>query len=114
MLKGEQIFIENMIDRNKKPFSANVSYDFVNNKPVYAFPDNENQDQVFRIPEKVKGVELSEENKQKLTQGEKVYIEGMTSLKGTPFNAYVYIDKEKNTLAFDFPEKQNQDQSYSQ
>ena len=101
--KGKQILLENLIDRNGKPFSANVSYNFENNKPVYSFPEKQNQE--FRMPNAIKGVELSEENKQQLTQGGKVYIEGMTSAKGTSFDAYVYIDREKKTLAFDFPEK---------
>ncbi|MFR3025813.1 ADP-ribosyltransferase-containing protein [Bacteroides thetaiotaomicron] len=61
--------------------------------------------QEFRMPHTVKGVEISAENRQKLLQGERVFIEGMISSKGTPFNAYMYIDQKKKTLAFDFPEK---------
>lgn len=112
LTKGEQVFLENLIDRNGKPFSANVSYDFEKNKPVYNFPEKREQEQEFRMPNTVKGIELSKENKQKLTQGEKVFIEGMTSAKGTLFDAYVYIDQEKKTLAFDFPEKREQEQEF--
>ena len=108
--KGKQVLLDNLIDRNGKPFSANVSYDFENNKPVYSFPEKQNQE--FRMPNAIKGVELSEENKQQLTQGEKVFLEGMTSAKGALFDAYVYIDQEKKTLAFDFPEKPKQDQDF--
>ena len=108
--KGKQVLLDNLIDRNGKPFSANVSYDFENNKPVYSFPEKQNQE--FRMPNAIKGVELSEENKQQLTQGEKVFLEGMTSAKGSLFDAYVYIDQEKKTLAFDFPEKPKQDQDF--
>ncbi|WP_322933733.1 DUF3945 domain-containing protein [Bacteroides sp. CG01] len=112
--KGEQVFLENLIDRNGKPFSANVSYDLEKNKPVYSFQENiENgTQQEFRMPNAVKGIVLSEENKQKLALGEKILVEGMTSAKGTPFDAYVYIDQEKKTLAFDFPEKREQVQEF--
>ena len=72
---------------------------------AFDFPEKPKQDQDFRMPNAIKGVKLSEENKQQLTQGEKVFLEGMTSAKGALFDAYVYIDQEKKTLAFDFPEK---------
>lgn len=61
--------------------------------------------EIFCIPDTIKKIKIAEEDKEKLARGEKVLIKGMISSKGTPFDAYVHVNKEKNTLAFDLPRK---------
>lgn len=61
--------------------------------------------EIFCIPDAIKKTKITEEDKEKLTRGEKVLVKGMISSKGIPFDAYVYVNKEKNTLAFDLPRK---------
>lgn len=61
--------------------------------------------EIFCIPDTIKKTKITEEDKEKLAQGEKVLIKGMISSKGTPFDAYVYVNNKKNTLAFDLPRK---------
>lgn len=61
--------------------------------------------EIFCIPDTIKKTKITEEDKEKLTRGEKVLVKGMISSKGIPFDAYVYVNKEKNTLAFDLPRK---------
>lgn len=107
---GEKIFLAGMTAASGKLFDAYVYVDTENKKLAFDFPEKLKQVQEFRMPETVKGVELSQENKQKLESGEKIFLEGMTSAKGTLFSANVYVDKEKGTLAFDFPEKKENKQ----
>ena len=110
----------NMEEKSKEVAQATEIYDdldpFWQAIEDHWFPDEkeskkqeeqqeQSRNQEFRMPHTVKGVEISAENRQKLLQGERVFIEGMISSKGTPFNAYMYIDQKKKTLAFDLPEK---------
>ena len=69
----------------------------------------------IRVADSIKGVQLNEQQKSDLTQGKAVYIEGMTSKKGTPFDAYVQYNAEKKGLEFRFDNtKQNHQHSQSQ
>ena len=61
--------------------------------------------EILCIPDTIKKTKITEEDKQKLAQGEKILVKGMISSKGIPFDAYVYVNKEKNTLTFDLPRK---------
>ncbi|MEG1007563.1 MAG: DUF3945 domain-containing protein [Bacteroides sp.] len=103
---GEKVFLTGMTAASGKLFDAYVSVDSENKKLAFDFLEKPKHAQVFRMPKTVKGVELSQENKQKLESGEKIFLEGMTSTKGTLFSANVYVNREKGTLAFDFPEKE--------
>lgn len=94
-----------IVSAKNKEYRAKAKGREQKRKEAAEFREKNKQAQEFRMPNTVKGIVLSEENKQRLTQGEKILVEGMTSAKGTPFDAYVYIDQEKKTLAFDFPEK---------
>lgn len=107
---GEKVFLTGMTAVSGKLFDAHVYVDTENKKLAFDFPESPRQAQEFRMPNAVKGVELSEENKHKLEAGERIYLEGMTSAKGTLFSANIYVDKEKGTLAFDFPEKKENKQ----
>jgi hypothetical protein len=67
----------------------------------------------LRIPDTYKGAQLSEEEKQKLSNGEKVEIKGMISKQGHPLDgAAVQFNAEKRLfeLVFDKDKKQSQDQ----
>lgn len=59
----------------------------------------------FCIPDTIKETKITTEDKEKLARGEKVLVKGMISSKGIPFDAYVHVNKEKSTLAFDLSRK---------
>ena len=65
-----------------------------------------------KVPETYKGVQLSEEQKQKLGNGEKVEIKGMTSTQGKSFDGAVQFNADKRyfELSFDNNKKQSQTQ----
>jgi hypothetical protein len=70
----------------------------------------------LKIPDAYKGVQLNEEQKQKLENGEKVKIEGMTSTKGKKFDGEVQFNADKRyfELIFNNDKKQSQSQTNNQ
>jgi hypothetical protein len=52
------------------------------------------------IPEKIKGVSLSDEQKQKLGNGEKVTVENMTGSNGKKFSAVLQVDAASRSIGF--------------
>lgn len=59
----------------------------------------------MKIPEEIKGVKLNEEQKQTLSEGKPLYLEGMISKKGAPFDAQVQFNAEKRFVEFLFDNK---------
>jgi hypothetical protein len=58
-------------------------------------------DSVF-IPNEVKGVKLTEYEKNDLKEGKAVYLEGMLSEKGKEFNAHIQINADRRGIEFIF------------
>lgn len=56
----------------------------------------------IRIPDEVKGVLLTKEQKEVLAEGKGVYVEGMTAQSGKKFNATLQINADKRGLDFHF------------
>lgn len=56
----------------------------------------------IKIPNDIKGVELSVEQKQTLMEGKSLYLEGMLSKKGIGFNASVQFNADKRYVEFLF------------
>ena len=67
----------------------------------------------IKIPDEIKGVKLDEQQKQTLAEGKALYIEGMISKKGEPFNAAVQFNADKCYVEFLF-DRTNNTQSISQ
>jgi hypothetical protein len=62
---------------------------------------NQEQQNGVRIPKKLLGVDLTEEQQNKLRDNKAVYVQGMLKdAKGEPFNAYVKVNHEKGKLDF--------------
>jgi hypothetical protein len=58
-------------------------------------------DSVF-IPNEVKGVKLTENEKNSLKEGKAVYLDGMLSEKGREFNAHIQINADRRSIEFIF------------
>ncbi|MEN4761670.1 DUF3945 domain-containing protein [Chryseobacterium sp. C39-AII1] len=65
----------------------------------------------IKIPNEIKGIKLNEEQKQMLMEGKALYLEGMISTKGEPFNAHVQFNADKKYVEFLFDKNQNQQQN---
>lgn len=54
----------------------------------------------INVPEKIKGASLSEEQKQKLAAGKKIYLDGMTGKNGKKFSASLQVDAANRSINF--------------
>ncbi|TWI20361.1 DUF3945 domain-containing protein [Sphingobacterium siyangense] len=64
----------------------------------------------IKIPEEIKGIKLDDTQKQTLLEGKPLYIEGMISKKGEPFNATVQFNADKRYVEFMFDRSNTQQQ----
>ncbi|MFL9836746.1 DUF3945 domain-containing protein [Flavobacterium sp. ST-75] len=65
----------------------------------------------MQIPDEIKGIRLDDQQKQTLQEGRPLYLEGMTSRNGDPFDATVQFNADKRYVEFIFDRNQNQSQS---
>ena len=63
------------------------------------------QEQVY-IPEEIKGVKLTQDEIQKLKNGEKIFVDGMTSANGKEFNSHIQYNAERRGIEFIFDKEQ--------
>ncbi|MDR1593657.1 MAG: DUF3945 domain-containing protein [Prevotellaceae bacterium] len=121
--EGNKVLVEGMTSKNTigtdnpRKFDAYVQfntakggYDFSydgldrnkyrqNNKQEQG--QNQEQQNGVRIPKKLLGVDLTEDQQNKLRDNKAVYVQGMLKdAKGEPFNAYVKVNHEKGKLDF--------------
>ncbi len=90
--KGGYDFSYDGLDRNKYQQG---------NKQEQSQNQSQEQQNGVRIPKKLLGVDLSEEQQSKLRDNKAVYVQGMLKdAKGEPFNAYVKVNHEKGKLDF--------------
>jgi hypothetical protein len=90
---GRLVEIEPVKGEKMKAF---VSIDKMTNELVAVRADR------IKIPNEVKGITLSEQQKKDLSEGKGIYLEGMTSKNGKEFNATVQINADRRGLEFKF------------
>lgn len=106
--------VVNLVNPNNKDeiIPSIISIDRLTNELVALRTD------YMKIPDEIKGVMLNEQQKQTLVEGRPLYIEGMTSNKGTSFNAEVQYNADKRSIEFNFDRnpsnKQAQDNQQNQ
>ena len=54
----------------------------------------------IRVPEKIKGAGLSDEQRQKLAAGKKIVVKGMTGKDGKKFTASLQVDAANRNISF--------------
>lgn len=87
-------------------FKAYVSIDPLTNELVALKSER------ISVPREINGVRLSDEQFEKLSNGEAVRVEGMTAKSGKVYDATLQINAEKKGIAFKFDnDGQNQKQS---
>lgn len=116
--EGKKVLVEGMISKrtigtdNPRMFDAYVQfnaakggYDFTYdglNRNKYRQDNKQGQEQnKVRIPQRLLGVNLTEDQQNKLRSNKTVYIQGMMKDgQDQPFNAYVKVNNDKNKLDF--------------
>lgn len=82
--------------KNGEPFKAFISVDPQTNELIAWGADR------VRVPDEIKGVKLSEQQKTDLAMSKTVAIENMISKAGNPFNAHIQINADKKGIEFKF------------
>ncbi|MDR0429357.1 MAG: DUF3945 domain-containing protein [Tannerellaceae bacterium] len=108
--EGKGVYIENMLSKNMKPFSATVQVNAEKRGLEFQFPENQRQAQNYsekikqgESPETFRKVKLSEEQKTSLTEGKTVYVSGMVDKKGQNYSGYITMNKKEGKVDFMFP-----------
>ncbi len=101
---GRSVYLEGIKAKNGNSFNANVQINAAERGVVFLFNQQKqgyekSQDGV-RIPNKLGGVQLSEEQRSTLKKGDVIYVENMIDKKGQPYNAYIKVNNEKEKLDF--------------
>lgn len=102
---GRVVELTNRTTGEKIP--SYVSIDKLTNELVSLRADR------IRIPDDIKGVKLNDEQKQSLTEGKEIYLEGMKAKNGKDFNANVQFNADKRGIEFRFEENQHLNQSHT-
>ena len=82
--------------RNGEYIPSFISLDKMTNEVVAMRADN------VYIPKEINGVQLTDQEKNDLREGKKVYIEGMTAKSGNEFNAHIQVSAERRGIDFIF------------
>ncbi|MCC9070933.1 DUF3945 domain-containing protein [Flavobacterium sp. F-65] len=82
--------------KNNETMPSIISIDRLTNEVVALRTD------FIKIPDEIKGVKLSEEQKQTLMEGKPLPVEGMVSNKGKTFDASVQFNADKRFVEFLF------------
>ena len=108
LMNGESVLVEGMwSERRQKHYDARLQYNVCKGGFDYDFrglnrkvEQGQTERQEIIIPQKLKGVELTQEQKDALKAGKAAYVKGMSDGNGGTFNAYVRPNYEK--MKFDF------------
>lgn len=101
---GRLIELEPVKDQKMLAF---VSIDRQTNELVAVRADK------IKIPEEIRGVKLSDEDKKHLAEGKPIYLEGMIAKSGKVFNATLQVNADTRKIGFKF-DQQSQQQTKSQ
>lgn len=112
---GKPLFIENMVSKKGKLFSATVQFNadrqwvefmFENKFRSLGFSEVNHSER--EVPSHFRGIKLSQWQMDKLKAGEIAYIKGLESRKDRTYQGYICFDKEIGRIVFSFknPKKQ--------
>ena len=95
---GRIVLLENK--KTGETIPSIISVDRLTNELVALRADK------IKIPDEIKGLKLTEEQKQTLLNGKPLYLEGMISKKGGEFSANVQFNADKRYVEFLFDREQ--------
>ncbi|KAA6340381.1 hypothetical protein EZS27_011756 [termite gut metagenome] len=99
---------ENLLKTGNLGRIADVQYKQGETTPVFISIDKLTNEVVsvraekIKIPESIKGVRLDDKQRQALSEGKPVFVEGMTSKNGKEFSASIQVNAEKRGIEFRF------------
>jgi hypothetical protein len=106
---GKTLFIENMVSKKGKFFSATVQFNADRQWVEFLFESrfrssgfSEIQHSEREVPSHFRGVKLRQWQMDKLKAGEIAYIKGLESRKGKTYQGYMSFDKTTGRIEFSF------------
>ena len=96
LVTGNMRRVVELKGRNGEYIPSFISLDKMTNEVVAMRAEN------VYIPNEIKGVQLTDQEKNDLREGKKVYIEGMTAKSGNEFNAHIQVSAERRGIDFIF------------
>lgn len=111
---GKPLFIENMVSKKGKLFSATVQFNGDRQWVEFMF-DNKFRSSGFsgvdhsqrEVPSHFRGIKLRRWQIEKLKAGETAYIRGLESRKGKEYQGYMSFDKTIGRIVFSFKNPKN-------
>ncbi len=111
LVEGKAVKVEGMTSKNGKSFDATLQVNAEKKGIEFIFGNrtslqerkvqNQELGQSHEgVPHKLCGLELSYKQREALDNGRTLYLKNMVDKEGTPFNAYVRMDKEQNRPRF--------------
>ncbi|MCX8524681.1 DUF3945 domain-containing protein [Chryseobacterium formosus] len=109
LLDGKALFIENMLSKKGKFFSATVQFNadrqwveflFENKFRSSGFSEVHHSER--EVPSHFRGVRLLQWQMDKLKAGETAYIKGLESKKGSTYQGYIRFEKKIGEIVFSF------------
>ena len=115
LYEGKKTLIEGMTSKNDRLFDGYVQFNAAKGSLDFSYEgldrnryrqaqdgqgQSQREEQQLRIPQKLKGVDLTPEQQNSLRSGQTIYVKGMTDGKGELFNAYVKTNVEESKLNF--------------
>ncbi len=97
--------LADLTHKNGDKISSLISVDRLTNELIAIRADR------AKIPDEIKGVKLSEDQKLTLMEGKPLHLEGMISKKGESFNADVQFNADKRYVEFLFDRSKSNQQS---
>ncbi|AQW94892.1 TPA: DUF3945 domain-containing protein [Elizabethkingia anophelis] len=112
--EGKPLYIEGMISKKGEPFDATLQFNADKRYVEFLF-DRNNSDQKVNnnqqhekvnapqeIPKVFRGKELTDEQYNQFKEGQSVYLTGLVDRKGTEYEGFITLNKEKGTTDFSF------------
>ncbi|NMR33220.1 DUF3945 domain-containing protein [Chryseobacterium aquaticum] len=106
---GKPLFVENMVSKKGKLFSAKVQFnadrqwvEFMFENKFRSFGVSKVHHSEREVPAHFRGVKLRRWQMDKLMAGETAYIKGLESKKGKTYQGYMSFDKTTGRIEFSF------------
>lgn len=107
LLEGKGVYIEGMTSKTGKKFNATIQVSASERGITFKFDDLPKQQQSetqqqegVRVPNKIGGVQIPDNDREALKQGGVIHVEGLIDKKGQKYNAYIQVNNEKGKLDF--------------
>jgi hypothetical protein len=100
---GKPIYVEGMISKNGKEFSAYLQVNADRRGIEFRFDNSQKQSHEQKdVPDTFRKKELTEDQRSSLRESKTVYVDGLEDKKGKKYSGYITLNKESGKFDFMF------------